>query len=56
LAFWSAIPAADLPLAAALLAAAVPGDRLSATGIVGAVVLLAAVVRTVLADARPGGG
>jgi drug/metabolite transporter, DME family len=44
------------PLAAALLAAAVLGDRLSATGIVGAVVLLAAVVRTVLADARPGGG
>jgi drug/metabolite transporter, DME family len=44
------------PLAAALLAAAVLGDRLSATGIVGAVVLLAAVVRTVLADACPGGG
>jgi DME family drug/metabolite transporter len=44
------------PLAAALLAAAVLGDRLSATGIAGAVVLLAAVVRTVLADARPGGG
>jgi DME family drug/metabolite transporter len=44
------------PLAATLLAAAVLGDRLTATGIVGAVVLLAAVVRTVLADARPGGG
>ena len=44
------------PLAAALLAAVVLGDRLSATGIVGAVVLLAAVVRTVLADTRPGGG
>jgi len=44
------------PLTAALLAAAVLGDRLSATGIAGAVVLLAAVVRTVLADARPGGG
>jgi drug/metabolite transporter, DME family len=44
------------PLAAALLAAAVLGDKLSATGIAGAVVLLAAVVRTVLADARPGGG
>ena len=44
------------PLAAALLAAAVLGDRLSATGIAGAVVLLAAVVRTVLADARSGGG
>jgi DME family drug/metabolite transporter len=43
------------PLAAALLAAAVLEDRLSATGIVGAVVLLAAVVRTVRADARPGG-
>jgi drug/metabolite transporter, DME family len=44
------------PLTAALLAAAVLGDRLSATGIVGAVVLLAAVVRTVLTEARPGGG
>ena len=44
------------PLAATLLAAAVLGDRLSATGIVGAVVLVAAVVRTVLADARPGRG
>jgi DME family drug/metabolite transporter len=44
------------PLAAALLAAVVLGDRLSATGIAGAVVLLAAVVRTVLADARLGGG
>jgi DME family drug/metabolite transporter len=41
------------PLAAALLAAAVLGDRLSATGIAGAVVLLAAVVRTVL-SAGPG--
>jgi DME family drug/metabolite transporter len=44
------------PLAATLLAAAVLGDKPSATGIVGAVVLLAAVVRTVLTDARPGGG
>jgi len=44
------------PLAAALLAAVVLGDRLNATGIAGAVVLLAAVVRTVLADARLGGG
>ena len=44
------------PLAATLLAAVVLGDRLSATGIAGAVVLLAAVVRTVLADARTGGG
>jgi drug/metabolite transporter, DME family len=44
------------PLAAALLAAVVLGDRLSATGIAGAVVLLAAVVRTVLADARLDGG
>jgi DME family drug/metabolite transporter len=44
------------PLAAALLAAAVLGDRLSATGIAGAVILLAAVVRAVLADAGPGGG
>jgi DME family drug/metabolite transporter len=34
-------------LTAALLAALVLGDRLSATGIVGAVMLLAAVVRTV---------
>ena len=39
------------PLAAALLAAGVPGERLTATGIAGAVMLLTAVVRTVLADA-----
>jgi drug/metabolite transporter, DME family len=38
------------PLAAAMLAALVLGDRLSATGIAGAVMLLAAVVRTVRAD------
>ncbi len=38
------------PLAAALLAALVLGDRLSATGIAGAVMLLSAVVRTVRAD------
>lgn len=48
------------PLAAAVLAALVLGDRLSATGIAGAVMLLAAVVRTVReappnADSRPGG-
>jgi drug/metabolite transporter, DME family len=39
------------PLAAAVLAALVLGERLSATGIVGAVMLLAAVARTVLANA-----
>jgi drug/metabolite transporter, DME family len=38
------------PLAAAVLAALVLGDRLSATGIAGAAMLLAAVVRTVRAD------
>jgi drug/metabolite transporter (DMT)-like permease len=38
------------PLAAAVLAALVLGDRLSATGMAGAVTLLAAVVRTVRAD------
>jgi DME family drug/metabolite transporter len=38
------------PLAAAVLAAVVLGDRLSATGIAGAVMLLAAVIRTVRAD------
>ena len=38
------------PLTAAVLAAVVLGDRLSATGIAGAVLLLAAVVRTVRAD------
>jgi drug/metabolite transporter, DME family len=38
------------PLAAAVLAAAVLGDRLSPAGIAGAVLLLAAVVRTVRAD------
>jgi DME family drug/metabolite transporter len=38
------------PLAAAVLAALVLGDRLSATGIAGAVMLLAAVARTVRAD------
>ena len=38
------------PLAAAVLAALVLGDRLSATGIAGAVLLLAAVVRTVRAE------
>jgi DME family drug/metabolite transporter len=38
------------PLAAAVLAALVLGDRLSATGIAGAVMLLAAVVRTVRAS------
>ncbi len=38
------------PLAAAVLAAVVLGDRLSATGIAGAVLLLAAVIRTVRAD------
>ena len=38
------------PLAAAVLAALVLGDRLSTTGIVGAVMLLAAVARTVRAD------
>lgn len=38
------------PLAAAVLAALVLGNRLSATGIAGAVMLLAAVVRTVRAD------
>jgi len=37
------------PLAAAVLAAVVLGDRLSATGIAGAVMLLAAVIRTVRA-------
>jgi drug/metabolite transporter, DME family len=39
------------PLAAAVLAAVVLGDRLSATGITGAVLLLAAVARTMRADA-----
>ena len=38
------------PLAAAVLAALVLGDRLSATGIAGAALLLAAVVRTVRAE------
>jgi DME family drug/metabolite transporter len=38
------------PLTAAVLAALVLGNRLSATGIAGAVMLLAAVVRTVRAD------
>ena len=38
------------PLAAAVLAALVLGNRLSATGIAGAVILLAAVARTVRAD------
>jgi drug/metabolite transporter, DME family len=38
------------PLAAAVLAALVLGDRLSVTGIAGAALLLAAVVRTVLAE------
>ena len=38
------------PLAAAVLAALVLGDRLSPAGIAGAVILLAAVVRTVRAD------
>lgn len=38
------------PLAAAVLAALVLGNRLSATGVAGAVMLLAAVVRTVRAD------
>jgi drug/metabolite transporter, DME family len=38
------------PLTAAVLAALVLGDRLSATGIVGAVMLVAAVARTVRAD------
>jgi DME family drug/metabolite transporter len=38
------------PLTAAVLAALVLGDRLSATGIAGAAMLLAAVVRTVRAD------
>jgi DME family drug/metabolite transporter len=38
------------PLAAAVLAALVLGDRLSATGIAGATLLLAAVVRTVRAE------
>jgi drug/metabolite transporter, DME family len=38
------------PLTAAVLAALVLGNRLSATGIAGAVLLLAAVVRTVRAD------
>jgi len=38
------------PITAAVLAALVLGDRLSGTGIAGAVVLLAAVVRTVRAD------
>ena len=38
------------PLAAAVLGALVLGNRLSATGIAGAVMLLAAVVRTVRAD------
>jgi drug/metabolite transporter, DME family len=38
------------PLAAAVLAAFVLGDRLSPAGIAGAVILLAAVVRTVRAD------
>ena len=38
------------PLAAAVLAALVLGDRLSATGIAGAVMLLAAVFRTVRAE------
>jgi DME family drug/metabolite transporter len=38
------------PLTAAVLAALVLGDRLSATGIAGAVMLLSAVVRTVRAD------
>jgi drug/metabolite transporter, DME family len=38
------------PLAAAVLAALVLGDRLSATGIAGAIMLLAAVIRTVRAD------
>ena len=38
------------PLAAAVLAALVLGDRLSTTGIAGAVMLLAAVARTVRAD------
>jgi drug/metabolite transporter, DME family len=38
------------PLAAAVLAALVLGNKLSATGIAGAVMLLAAVVRTVRAD------
>jgi DME family drug/metabolite transporter len=38
------------PITAAVLAALVLGDRLSVTGIAGAVVLLAAVVRTVRAD------
>ena len=38
------------PLTAAVLAALVLGDRLSATGIAGAVMLLAAVIRTVRAD------
>lgn len=42
------------PLAAAMLAALVLGDRLSATGIAGAVMLLAAVVRTVAAGSAPG--
>lgn len=42
------------PLTAAVLAALVLGNRLSATGIAGAVMLLAAVVRTVRTDAaRP---
>jgi drug/metabolite transporter, DME family len=47
------------PLAAAVLAAVVLGDRLSATGIAGAVMLLAAVIRTVRAGsalARGGRG
>jgi DME family drug/metabolite transporter len=38
------------PLTAAVLAALVLGNRLSATGIAGAVMLLAAVARTVRAD------
>lgn len=37
------------PLAAAVLAAITPGDRLSGTAITGAVMLLAAVARTVRA-------
>jgi len=46
------------PLTAAVLAALVLGNRLGATGIVGAALLLAAVVRTVQADSgrRPSAG
>jgi DME family drug/metabolite transporter len=40
------------PLTAAVLATLVLGNRLSATGIVGAALLVATVVRTVQADTR----